>query len=309
MVIETLIQYAGGLAGFVSILWNLINSRREQVLSLYPKINVDVQTSHSNGVIFCSADVENVGNRSVYIRSVQFFSLDEGFEEDLLFGPAIYSSDILVHNGEICNRVHEICQPLSRDNLIQAICDVFSIDASKISLPESKYDELVKMIAEGTDRTLQNFEHAVLVRGAFLVPSFFKALLERDGIPATAFPDAFEPVLFNRDLYYHTDFRKSYNALNDDAYRLIWKEAPVFSLKPSSPLMTLNPKELGLPSELAQYENRRFELRIPIAGKDSYRVQVKLYLTQYKLKKLIFQKETLSTYVYYSPVARHLLTD
>ncbi len=298
--VDSLLQVGGSIAGFGSILWNVINSRRAQIESLYPKLNVSVDTTRNDDSILCSADIENVGTKPVTIRALQFFSRSEGFSAETLFGPAIYSSDIVIVNNRILNRLFEIDKELSQDNLQSAIQKVFNVDLDQISLSEEEYNAMVEKLAEANDITIKGYDKGILVRGAFLVPEIFDEIMKRERLPRKHFPSAFESVLINTDLYFNTKVRKSYDSLGEEAYRLIWEVPAIYTLERDSPLMTLNPVEVGIPNELAPYEKRRFEFRIPIHGDDMYRVRVKLYLTHYVLKKLVLQRETYKTYVYYS---------
>jgi len=292
----------GASAGFLSILWNFINSRRAYLESLTPKLNMDLESKRVEDIISNTMHIENVGQSDVYIRTIQFYAIDEGFIQTLHFGPAIYTSDLVIYNNKLMNRSFGINAEISYDNLVKALAKIFSRSEESVrkEFTNQKYQKILdtNLFLPEDFPPVEGFSTAILIRSAFLIESILKEIINTNEIEVSDLPPAYESILFNESFYTSSRIKKSIDSLDRVYYRMDWEKNPMLDIN-DSPLVTLTPDELGIPAKLSPFEKRSIDFQIPVLHDGYFRIKTILYVSKIVPKFLILKKDVTTKYQYY----------
>ena len=317
-----LLAIAGVASGGLSLAISAINSRRDQLQNMRPKLNVELISELAEDTIECHLEIQNVGQNELKIRSFRLYISDTGFNEDFIMGLANYNTNFFLYEHKILNKMFGIERELNYDNFVKSIIEVLSYERLKVTsvvTPEA-FRELLGYYEglEPFNRTYAPFIPSIFVRPAFLFRDNVKFFSQLKKMPENTFPQSTDIILFDPEAF-HSKAKKDVYALSDAVYRLIWErnpawtihnakdlrnyelthpihKNPMFEIREDQAILSVSPSELGIPETLSPLEKRSVNLQVSAKNKSKFEVKINLWVTSNRAKYLIFQEEVTNNY-------------
>ena len=283
------ITLIGGISGFISIIWNWINSRREKIENLRPKINMESTLKPTNNTLFSLTDLENIGTSSIDIRGIQIDASSESFEEGVYFGPTIYSTDLLVFDSKILNSLKEWELELNLENLSKCLKTILGGN-----LTEEFSNDALNQILE-KKKELKGESKGLLIRTFFLIKENLESISTSSKIKIQDLPEKIEEIVLDEENYKKSRYKPAYNSIDSKLFRIEYEQNPVWS-KTGKKLYTVTPEEMGIPKSVAPAEKRNLSFKIQINKKTNYEVILtyKFYILSYIPRLFILKREVIT---------------
>lgn len=322
---ELYIAVGGGLAGLISIILNIINSRRMYIAAMRPQVNVDLIANKTTNNIECSMEIANVGQKELFLRSIRIYGYDVGFNANIQFGVSIYSTNAIIHDQKIINKVYSYEQPFTYDNLVEYCSLVLKMDKEKVKqdISQDFFRELETFIRDlsALDSSI-TFPLAVLIRPFFFFRSNYEFMMKLKKLPIRELPNPLQVVEFDLDAYQGSSFKRNINSAANAPYLVLWEKNSCWELRANPTLddlisnfnwneilytpeqdipdLSLSPSELGFPEILYPNENRFFKFTLPYLNEGTYELKATLYLTMLKPKYFILTEEQSSAFSFFA---------
>jgi hypothetical protein len=239
-----------------------------------------------------------------------------------MLGLANYSTNLFIYDNRILNKVYNIDQEFTYENLVGAIQRVLEYEPEYVRsiLTKESFNQL-KEYNDGLKDVLtlsETLTPVLFIRPFFLFPKNIEFYTDLKKMPADTFPQSVDAILFDYDAY-QGNWSKDPFALSDTAYRLNWKRSPawvapnlrsllqykqqsnfhqgdVFAKRNDKAILSVSPTELGFPEVFAPQERRSVNFEVSAKHVAEFKIKANLWVTSNLSKYLVLKEEITNNY-------------